>query len=653
MVGSTSLLGTERARACGPEFPHSLLDDRQKTLRTLPGAPFELDLGHLLDDLPAGTVIDRFIVVDAEPDGVRDRGGPQERSLYQQGADAFHRDDHPAAIRSFTALLALPADERRHRSTWAMFMLGRMGDVKAFARVRALVDDGFFDDLGLAVASLGEEARVLREAGRDADAVTLYARQARLGADHSSLLIVARDLVDDDGPRRRKALRSPVVQRLLASFAMNRGDENPAQIGVVLNELAAIKGVSFPDRVAAAAWRLGRFDVASRLVRAEPDTPLSLWVQAKLALRAGQAQDAALLLARASRAFPAHAGGRIDVDEGWAGPQPGQREQVLGDEAVLALLRQDYAFALERLLTAGVYWQDAAHVAERVLTVDELMAFVTAHPALSSPENPPGGDDTYQAPRTLRHLLARRLVRAGRLQEARLLFDDHDDKPVLEAIDALIGLEVGHDRHGAGSSDHPSSIDVDAAQRLQHASLLVRRHGLQLMATELGPDYAIWDGEYQTPFEDSQPLADDEQQRVARSAPRPNTRFHYRGVSASMLEDAASHVPPRSQAYAALLCEAAWAARGDRDEVQRLWHRYVDHGAVVDFTGAFGASDNACPAADFDGARTFEARQLERSHPRRRAPSRWMITLALLGIVGIVAGVVAIVRPRSPPPTTT
>lgn len=649
MVGSTSLLGTERARACGPEFPHSLLDDRQKTLRTLPDAPFELDLGHLLDDLPAGTVIDRFVVVDAEPDGVRDRGGPQERSLYQQGADAFHRDDHPAAIRSFTALLALPADERRHRSTWAMFMLGRMGDVKAFARVRALVDDGFFDDLGLAVASLGEEARVLREAGRDADAVTLYARQARLGADHSSLLIVARDLVDDDGPRRRKALRSPVVQRLLASFAMNRGDENPAQIGVVLNELAAIKGVSFPDRVAAAAWRLGRFDVASRLVRAEPDTPLSLWVQAKLALRAGQAQDAALLLARASRAFPAHAGGRIDVDEGWAGPQPGQREQVLGDEAVLALLRQDYAFALERLLTAGVYWQDAAHVAERVLTVDELMAFVTAHPALSSPENPHGGDDTW----TLRHLLARRLVRAGRLQEARLLFDDHDDKPVLEAIDALIGLEVGHDRHGAGSSDHPSSIDVDAAQRLQHASLLVRRHGLQLLATELGPDYAIWDGEYQTPFEDSLPLPDDEQRRVTQSAPRPDTRFHYRQVSASMLQDAASHVPPRSQAYAALLCEAAWAARGDRDEVQRLWHRYVDHGAVVDFTGAFGASDNACPAADFDGARTFEARQLERSHPRRRAPSRWMITLALLGIVGIVAGVVAIVRPRSPPPTTT
>ena len=651
MVGSTSLLGTERARACGPEFPHSLLDDRQKTLQTLPDAPFELDMGHLLDDLPTGTVIDRFVVVDGEPDGVRDRGGPQERALYQQGADAFHRDDHPAAIRSFTALLALPANERRHRSTWAMFMLGRMGDVKAFARVRALVDDGFFDDLGLAVASLGEEARVLRDAGRDADAVTLYARQARLGADHSSLLIVARDLIDDDGPRRRRALRSPVVQRLLASFAMNRGDEKPAKIGVVLNELAAIKGVAFPDRVAAAAWRLGRFDVASRLVRAEPDTPLSLWVQAKLALRAGHAQDAALLLARASRAFPAHAGGRIDVDEDWAGPLPGQREQVLGDEAVLALLRQDYAFALERLLTAGVYWQDAAHVAERVLTVDELMAFVTAHPALSSPENPHVDDDTYQAPRTLRHLLARRLVRAGRLQEARPLFDAFNDEAIVGAIDALIRLEIGHDGHGAG--DQPGSIDVDAAQRLQQAALGVRRHGLQLMATELGPDYAIWDGEYQTPFEDSLPLPDDEQRRVTQSAPRPDTRFHYRQVSASMLQDAASHVPPRSQAYAALLCEAAWAARGDRDEVRRLWQRYVDHGAVVDFTGAFGASDNACPAADFDGARTFEARQLERHTPRRRAPSRWMITLALLGIVGIVAGVVAIVRPRSPPPTTT
>ena len=634
--------------------------------------------------------MEHFVVVDGEPDGVRARGHERERTLYDVGAAAFQRGDWPAATAAFTAILALPREERLHRSTWAMFMLGRMGDDKAFARVRALVDDGFVDDLGLGAASLGEEARRLRERGDDAGAVTLYARQARLGGDPTSLLMVARDLVDDEGPARRRALKSPVVQRLLASFAANRSNDRASRIGAVVTDLAAIKGVAWPDRVASAAYQLGRFDVATRLARLDAAAPLSLWVQAKLAIRAGQNDDAARLLAQAARAFPVVAASTRAVDdEGDASGWPAERHQVMGDEALLALNRGDYSFALEKLLSAGDYWVDAAHVAERVLTVDELIAFVRLYPTLAATRDGFYGDDDtkdchdsdgdgasddttdgngdgvsdcderqrFFEARTINSVLARRLVRVGRLQEARALVKD---PAVIDGIDALIRLETRHD-HAAGPR-----IDVDAAEALARAAWLMRTRGMELMGTELEPDGAVWGGAYEMDEvtaqnddddddDDNDNKNDSKQQagpgtdelaRVKLSAAQPNVRYHYRRVAASMLEDAASHVPPRSQAFAALLCEASRAARRDDDEVQRLWRRYVAEGAVVDFTGAFGSHYQVCPDPDFDGARTFEERLLLRQEGRNRhGPSGWLLVLALLGTGGIVAFVVALARP--------
>ena len=49
------------------------------------------------------------------------------------------------------------------------------------------------------------------------------------------------------------------------------------------------------------------------------------------------------------------------------------RCRIEGEMAILALERGDYREAFDQLYRSGdIYWQDAAEVAERVLSLDEL-----------------------------------------------------------------------------------------------------------------------------------------------------------------------------------------------------------------------------------------------------------------------------------------
>jgi hypothetical protein len=118
-------------------------------------------------------------------------GLPPEFAAYLEGALAYRRGDLAAARARWRELLAMPEEARRQRSTWAAFMLGRTAlrqkprDLAAavswFQRTRELAVQGFADSLGLAVLSLGWEARA--EAARQHldRAEALYAQQARAG----------------------------------------------------------------------------------------------------------------------------------------------------------------------------------------------------------------------------------------------------------------------------------------------------------------------------------------------------------------------------------------------------------------------------------------------------------------------------------------
>jgi hypothetical protein len=615
------LTPAREARACGPDFPPELLSDRARTLAELPDGAFLHEASHLVPR-PAHA----FPVVEdvPEPEGARTGGGARETELYQAGAKAFREWQMEEADARFLEVLALPAQERRRFSTFAAFMLGRMAGAgteeegrRRFAQVRELVRQGFDDPLGLAVASLGEEARQLLNAGDEAGAIRLYAEQASHGSASGarSLLFLARAIARDEA-RLAQALREPLGQRLLATYAWTRGqevlwvggNESPTPLPRLLEALAAVPGLAGADRLAAGAWRAGRFELAERFA-AQERTPLASWVKAKLALRRGDKAAADQHLAQAVEGFP--------EQEQWAGDNGLRplrpRARVGGERALLALLRGDFLQAAERVLTS-CSWPDIAYVAERVLTVEELRRFIAAHasgpefqcrPAFLSWDEEEGVSRDVGA--RLRLLLGRRLLRSGRGPEALEYFRGTKwEEPARQYVEAL-------------EQARSAWRDVDEAQALYSAARLARSAGMELLGTEVAPDWAwvagvfdpgAWNLEAQWVPEGSPargvlgdlPLVSEEERvRLAANAPPHTVRFHYRSTAADLAEKAAELVPPRSQAYAALLCHSArFVSRTEPERVQRLWSTYVRTGAFVPEVSMFGQH---CPEPDFEKVR--------------------------------------------------
>lgn len=189
------------ALACGPDFPLRLLDNRGQTLADLPEGNFNFEISRLgktiaglknataatrnPDDLygdesaaaaaretaeQAGLSAEQQALVkqlrglsDARQAEAQGASLPPEIRLYVAGAVAFATGNHPLAVEYFNKLLALPADQRPLRSTWAAYSLGRTwfamsteaGDAPealeqsrdAFRQARQLSIDGFSDPL--------------------------------------------------------------------------------------------------------------------------------------------------------------------------------------------------------------------------------------------------------------------------------------------------------------------------------------------------------------------------------------------------------------------------------------------------------------------------------------------------------------------------
>jgi hypothetical protein len=669
---SVALVAAARpARACGPDFPPALFVDRASTLAELPDGSFALEAMRLL---PAPR--DRFRAVEGdEPKDARSEGLPRERALYAAGARAFHRGARDVAADRFRALLALPAAERRRFSTLAAFMLGRiqLDDAVAafpersagsldearrrFGEVRELARRGFDDRLGLAVASLGDEARLLLLHDDDVGAIRLYAEQAAFGSRSAatSLLFVSRALVRDES-RLLRALRDPLAQRLLAAYAWTRGQDHwlegkqAREPGPrLLDQLAAVPGLAGGDRLAAAAWRAGRFDLAERF-SSRSHTPLATWVRAKLAVRRGDRPAADRLLAEAATGF--------SRDEHWSResmlfPQR-PRLRLAAERALLALSRRDFGAAMGQAL-ASCSWPDIAYVAERVLTLEELEAEVAsgrvARASRLCPRDAGRDEDRGWSwlwaagaaglESSIRDLLARRLLRAGRREAL-----SHFTRPA--------AFEQARRYLAALARVERARSDLERAEALWSAAQIARRHGLEILGTEIAPDWAWVSGdfdvgEYFRASKESALVCDAERARVSAHVPRPAGRFHYRFLASDLSLAAATLVPQRSQAYASLLCHAARFVRGvDSERAAALWRTYVAKGAQIREPMLFGET---CPSPDFAGAGArFGARaRLERwwKHQSRRKLA--MLAAAVLVPLLLGAGAILLRRRRSRP----
>lgn len=616
--------------ACGPEFPTSLLSNRPSSMLELPDGVFVIEASKLV---PRPTVA--YSVREGSqwrPQG----GSAQERELYDQGAQAYHNGDHALAQTLFKKLLQLPAEQRLHRSTWAAYMLGRLGSgsqsVNAYAMVRDLVAQGFRDELGLAASSLGQEAREHLNSGDLPRAVALYAQQAAHGhsSGATSLLFLARQAAHRP---TSLLLQDPLGQRLLGVYLYTRRDElTDTQAYALLETLANADTLAGSSALAAAAYREAQWELADRLAVHDPSASLSRWVLAKLALRRGDRARARALLEEVRK-------------EQIASPQqcdPRALSRVPGELAIIALAQGRMMDAMKRAWAARHQHSGALYIAERVLTLAELTAFL---------QNPPPDEIELEANwynavsmTSLRDLLGRRLMRAG----LRDLTANNPAQAELHFTQALSYLTESNRVAAlvlAGSLQQAadSAAPINKARALYHASSLARSYGMETLGTSQSPDWAVTDGSLDLDaWRASEPpgtwIHEYEKQRTRASAPASNQRFHYRWLASELAEASADLLPPQSQAFAATLCHSArYIFNRDSHRLEALWKRYVREGPAVDFASDFG---QACPEPDFLGARRY----------RPKAPRRpWLEFAAMFALLLAMGLVTHRVRRRSIP----
>jgi hypothetical protein len=641
------------ALACGPDFPMRLLDNRGQTLADLPEGNFNFELSRLgktiagLKNVTAAThnpneydeenaaaeareiaeqaglsaeqqalVKQLRGLTDARQAEAQGASLPAEIRLYVAGAVAFATGDHQLAIAYFDKLLALPVEQRPLRSTWAAYSLGRTwfamssegGDaiealeqsLAAFRQARQMSIDGFSDPLELGVASLGEEARALRAAGDWSGAIELYEAQNLHGSavGYTSLKQVMNELAELPEAELAELLQHKAVQQLVTASLVSRqgwsyGDEPPNEKKLVKLLQNSTRGsLENADRLAAMSYQQGDYAGAKAFLENAGDGGLAWWLRAKLAVRDGDKSAAAAAYSKAAQAFPQSEDWGYRRTPDWAFESVQPKCRVEGESAILALQRGEYLQAFVQLYRSNsTYWFDAATVAERVLTVEELKRYVDenvpAPPVLTQQQR----DNYVPLPvaASLRNLLGRRLLREGHYADAVAYFDNPD----LQNKARLYGEQ----RLKADAAWWPTK----RASALYNAAWTAREWGMDILGYEMSPDYATFGGNYSLESMELKvgPLVSEaEVQRQVASEAKPDQRYHYRFVATELAGRAADNLPHTSQAFAAVLCNAAgWNSSLEDQSV--LYQRYIKEGPFVPWAVDFG---NQCPYPDFENA---------------------------------------------------
>jgi tetratricopeptide (TPR) repeat protein len=523
---------------------------------------------------------------------------PLEFIDYLQGVAAWRNPDFEnknVARDSWERILNRPPEERRFKSTWAAFMLGRSWEkqnpdkaIAFYEQVRALAKAGFADSAGLAYDSLGREARVFLDQRDFVRATELYLQVFATGDDsgYASLCFTMRALFRGDtsqfsalatNPQTRRVVTAYIVStkalRICTEYFYNNDPDTTNRLVQVVNDwLAAadrahVKDAETVEELALAAYQNGQWETAQRWIARSRPTPTIQWLQAKLLFRDGKSDQAGARLAALQRLFPltasdtnAPAGlkdnlivSTQDFDTGGVSAP----DQIRGELGVYRLAREEYAGALDCFL-AGDFWEDAAYVADRVMTTDELKSYVDTHwPAIAPAQRASDDGDSETTPdplaerrQNIRHLLARRLTREIRGNEARDYFPD-EWRPQFDVL--VDSLTSGWDE---------SLAPDQRAKALFSAACIARSNGLQLLATEVAPDWRICDGDSEwqltSAFRTNEtftifPASPDELRRDAQHKPDPDERFHYRYQAAFLAWEAAKLMPNNSDETARVL----------------------------------------------------------------------------------------------------
>jgi len=552
---------------------------------------------------------------------------------YLRGAWAYNNKQWEEARKEWGNLLKRPEQERHYRTIWAAFMLGK-ASLKAqdyptatqwFERTREFAKNGFADSLGLAAESYGWEGRSEWKQDHPEKAALFFLTQLALG-DASAVVSLKALIPDRDpiegmlnyGPRSeeeagnwtdeqkrqeddrelsklKKAAQDPLLRRLVTVHILATATSNEyfseAEKGAASKRckrwLDIIKQtnvghVDDAEYLGWVAYNNGDYNTAAHwLDLGKADAGTALWLKAKLQRRSGKLVEAANTMAQAwdklmqAPDYKEPEGMHEEMGRYEAFPEGqhwGWGQSSSGDLAGLRLARGDFVQSLDTFIK-GHLWNDAAFVAERVLTANELKQYVDSQPPTESAKE----GENYQA--KLKYLLGRRLVREDRYADAAKYLDPPYDKVLEKYVKALQD----------GANEKLSK--TERAHGYFTAAWIARYDGLELMGTEAAPDAFVESGQFELPdiarqrrtgvyqtvsYEKNgdekkknnpivlKPSAK-ELQRLNANKIEPDIRFHYRIIAGALAMKAAALLPDNSEELADVINQAGLWVK-DRDE---------------------------------------------------------------------------------------
>jgi hypothetical protein len=564
---------------------------------------------------------------------------------YHKGAAAYLNQQWDEARAAWENLLKRQEQDRHYRTVWAAFMLGKVAlkekdfpkATQWFQRTRELAKAGFADSLGLAAESYGWEGRAEWKQDHPEKAAALFMNQLALG--DASAVVSLKAVIPDREPvngllnygpepeetekwtdeqkreeeqnetaKLKAVAQDPLLRRLVTVHILAtavspdyystenlKPDVNRSARWFNIIKQANLGHIEDAEYLGWISYNEGDYKGAAHwLELSKGDSAAALWLTAKLQLRAGKFADATETMGRAVEIMKTSPAYTSREGEEWAtgdlsgtGEYWGFASSASGDLGGLQLARGDFVQALD-VLFKGHLWEDAAFVAERVLTTNELKQYVDALPKTEPPKE---GEDYYKK---LRYLLGRRLVREDRYADAKQYLPPPYDRVLDKYVKAL----------DDGANEKLSK--TERAHAWFTAAWLARYDGMELMGTEDAPDafaeggsFEMPDlakerrsGAYQTVAYDKEGKASydengnpkmksvpaflkpsaKEVQRLNTNKIAPDIRFHYRLIAGALAMKAAALLPSNSEELADLVNTAGLWVK-DRDE--KTGNRYM------------------------------------------------------------------------------
>ncbi len=548
---------------------------------------------------------------------------PRDIADYWKAARAWRGGDLPSARAAWQAILDLPENDRRHRAVWAAWMLAKTSPDQAasvpfYQKTVTLADGGCRDALGLSSLAMGWIAKA------ESDPVARLKGYFEAACAGNEDMLVSLSWQDDpilaDEHAMSRAAADPLAREILTALLFGGRPELPEKREDVRSDSWLALLEKHPSEnpspsAAKAAWLCysrADFEAARRwLAHAAPDSGEVQWLRAKLALRDGKLDEAARLFANAAPLYQfapdeqPHSPMLYEMSwNDYAGRRDWMRGQFQADRAIVHIGRGEFLRAMDFLVKAS-YYDDAAYLAERVLTTDELVAWVKRN--RPAPKADPGQqallmgnggelrwpDGEWEGDR-LRYLLARRLAREFRFREA------------TEFMPQALARMFNHYVHLHRTSRDGSWPDETKAAILWDLAGWRRHLGMEFFGYEGAPDNTNWDGNFpgldyvsrrshvggwhfrwddekpdiKDPLDPEDfavpPISREEIQRLTPHLAAKEPRFHYRYDAAEIAWRAAKLLPDNDPRTLFILHEAGrWLATRDPQAADRFYQEII------------------------------------------------------------------------------